>query len=177
MRKSWLHPQLSVLLAVLLLSPSAAWAVGPGKTDSAIPKAALSETQKILHVLNRLGFGPRPGDIERVRKMGLESWIEQQLDPASIPDIEMAQRLAGLETLKMTPAQTLVKYPPPQLLRGIERQLRMPLPWWMPLACPSDCKSVRTSTAPRVRITSARWGRKRFSARAPTLSASTSAGK
>ena len=123
MRKSWLHPQLSVLLAVLLLSPSAAWAVGPGKTDSAIPEAALSETQKILHVMNRLGFGPRPGDIERVRKMGLESWIEQQLDPASIPDIEMAQRLAGLETLKMTPAQTLVKYPPPQLLRGIERQL------------------------------------------------------
>ena len=38
-----------------------------------------------VHVLNRLGFGPRPGDIDRVAGMGVRAYIDQQLDPAALP--------------------------------------------------------------------------------------------
>jgi hypothetical protein len=44
----------------------------------------LSKDQEVLHALNRLTFGPRPGDVEAVRKMGLKKWIDQQLHPERI---------------------------------------------------------------------------------------------
>ncbi len=46
----------------------------------------LTEDQKILHLLNRAGFGPRPGDVERVRRMGIERYIEEQLHPEDLTD-------------------------------------------------------------------------------------------
>src|SRR4030088_399937 len=49
-----------------------------------LPITELSADEAILHALNRLAYGPRPGDLERVRQMGLEKWIEQQLNPNSI---------------------------------------------------------------------------------------------
>ncbi|HEX9203173.1 MAG TPA: DUF1800 family protein, partial [Vicinamibacteria bacterium] len=39
----------------------------------------------IVHVLNRLAYGPRPGDVERVQRIGLMRWIEQQLEPERLP--------------------------------------------------------------------------------------------
>ena len=62
------------------------------KTNNTTAKA-LSQDQKILHVLNRLGFGARPGDVERVKQTGLDKYIEQQLNPASIPDAELNAKL------------------------------------------------------------------------------------
>src|SRR5579864_6242279 len=50
------------------------------KQDSALkglPITELSADEAILHALNRLAYGPRPGDVERVRQMGLAKWIEQ----------------------------------------------------------------------------------------------------
>ncbi|HEV7798648.1 MAG TPA: DUF1800 family protein, partial [Pyrinomonadaceae bacterium] len=47
-------------------------------------KASLTEDQRILHVLNRLGFGARPGDVARVKAMGLDNYINQQLNPEKI---------------------------------------------------------------------------------------------
>ncbi|MGH7467153.1 MAG: DUF1800 domain-containing protein [Longimicrobiales bacterium] len=49
----------------------------------------------VVHVLNRLTFGPRPGDVERVRKMGIERWIDQQLHPETIKDSAGAAALVG----------------------------------------------------------------------------------
>lgn len=63
---------------------------------------ALTEEQKIVHVLNRLGFGPRPGDVERVQKLGLEKYIEQQLQPARINDDALQRKLAALTVLPMS---------------------------------------------------------------------------
>jgi uncharacterized protein (DUF1800 family) len=62
----------------------------------------LSEEQKIVHVLNRLGFGPRPGDVQRVTSMGLKAYIEQQLNPSSISDTDLDQKLSEYTTLKMS---------------------------------------------------------------------------
>ncbi|MCH7824015.1 MAG: DUF1800 domain-containing protein, partial [Acidobacteria bacterium] len=61
----------------------------------------LTENQKIIHVLNRLGFGPRLGDIERVKAMGIEAYIEEQLHPASIPDPLTDDMLADFTSLEM----------------------------------------------------------------------------
>ena len=51
----------------------------------AVTAAELSAPQQAAHVLNRLGYGARPGDIERVQQMGVQRYIEAQLDPASLP--------------------------------------------------------------------------------------------
>ena len=45
--------------------------------------SAMSPDQKLTHALNRLTFGARPGDLERVRAMGLTQWLDEQLHPES----------------------------------------------------------------------------------------------
>ena len=42
--------------------------------------------QQVRHALDRLGFGPRPGDVARVREMGVDRWIALQLAPDRVPD-------------------------------------------------------------------------------------------
>ena len=89
----------------------------------------LTEDQRILHVLNRLGFGARPGDVERVKAMGLENYINQQLNPASIADLNIEAKLKdkNLPTLTMTTAELYEKYPQPgQLLRQLQRRGDLP---------------------------------------------------
>jgi uncharacterized protein (DUF1800 family) len=60
---------------------------------------------EIVHVLNRITFGPRPGDVEAVQKMGLHNYIEQQLHPESIDDSAVDQQLAGFDLLQMSAQQ------------------------------------------------------------------------
>ena len=79
-----------------------------------LPVTGLSDDEAILHALNRLGFGPRPGDVERVRKMGLKNWIEQQLNPDTIDDSAMSARLEQFPTLKMSSAKLLEEFPQPK---------------------------------------------------------------
>ncbi len=88
-----------------------------------IPDTGLSEEQKILHALNRLGYGPRAGEVKRIKRIGIATYIEQQLQPETISDRSVERRLAQFETLTMKSTELLAAYPPPQLLRGIERQL------------------------------------------------------
>ena len=49
--------------------------------ENAVP--AKADARTITHVLNRIGFGPRPGDVERVQQMGLPAYIDQQLNPVA----------------------------------------------------------------------------------------------
>src|ERR1043166_6937164 len=76
----------------------------------------LKEDQRILHVLNRLGFGARPGDVARVKAMGLNNYINQQLNPQQINDAVADAKLKDLSTLNMTTAQLYEKFPQPGLL-------------------------------------------------------------
>jgi uncharacterized protein (DUF1800 family) len=96
----------------LLAAPPADSAVD-AKFKGNLPITELTEDQAILHALNRLAYGPRPGDVERIRKMGLEKWIDQQLHPESIDDSALDQRLEKYPTLKESAHQLLDKYPPP----------------------------------------------------------------
>ena len=84
-----------------------------------VPPAAaktLTEDQKILHVLNRLGFGARPGDLERVKKIGLDKYIDQQLNPSTIDDSVAEAKVKGLEIFNMSTAEVFEKYPNPGAL-------------------------------------------------------------
>jgi uncharacterized protein (DUF1800 family) len=94
------------------------------------PKAGaqkLTEEQRVVHVLNRLAFGARPGEVERVRKLGVEAYIEQQLNPSKLDDAALEARLRNFPTLGMSNGELLAKYPQPgQLLRRLERAGELP---------------------------------------------------
>src|SRR5215469_14768003 len=79
-----------------------------------LPITELSADEAILHALNRLAYGPRPGDIERVKQMGLAKWIEQQLNPNSIDDKAVEARLQDYPTLRMSTAKLIDEYPQPK---------------------------------------------------------------
>src|SRR5579884_4446196 len=79
-----------------------------------LPITELSEDEAILHALNRLAYGPRPGDVERIKQMGLAKWIDQQLHPESIDDHAMEARLEQYPTLKMSSAKLIEEYPRPK---------------------------------------------------------------
>jgi uncharacterized protein (DUF1800 family) len=95
---------------------------------AATPKAGrLGEEQRIVHVLNRLGFGARPGDVERVRRMGLDNYIEQQLNPGKLSDTLVEAKLKNFPTLSMSNTELLAKYPNPgQLIRRLQRSGELP---------------------------------------------------
>ena len=78
-----------------------------------LPIKELTEDEAIVHALNRLAYGARPGDVERVRQMGLERWIDEQLNPDSIDDSPLNARLEKYPTLGMSSRQLLEKFPPP----------------------------------------------------------------
>ena len=102
---------------------TAAPAVSPAVTQAApepppavrvtLPKTALSEDEQIMHALNRLAYGPRPGDVERVRAMGLSRWIERQLEPGRIPDERAESALKAFPTLAMPVPELVRGYPEP----------------------------------------------------------------
>ena len=66
---------------------------------------------KAIHVLDRLGFGPRPGDVERVNAMGVENYIHQQLFPETIEEpVELVQAINKLSIYALNPIQLVDKY-------------------------------------------------------------------
>ena len=82
----------------------------------------LASGQAFLHALNRLTFGPRPGDLERITSVGLKRWLNQQLHPGKLPESpQLAERLEPLETIRLSVDQTLHQYPSPQIIAAVAR--------------------------------------------------------
>jgi uncharacterized protein (DUF1800 family) len=79
-----------------------------------LPITDLTVDEAIQHALNRLAYGPRPSDVERLKKMGLAKWIDQQLNPKSLDDRAVEARLDAYPTLKMSTPQLLAEYPNPK---------------------------------------------------------------
>jgi uncharacterized protein (DUF1800 family) len=77
-----------------------------------LPIRELNEDEAILHALDRLGFGPRPGQVEQIKRTGLEDWIQAQLHPENIPDPVVDARLAQYPALALGAAALLDQYPP-----------------------------------------------------------------
>ena len=60
----------------------------------------ISKDRQVLHVLNRITFGPRPGDVDRVHRLGVEKWVRQQLQPHLIPEDSLVEaRLKPLASI------------------------------------------------------------------------------
>ncbi len=119
----------AILSLVALLASTFAAGISAQSMKAPVAKstAKLSEDQRILHVLNRLGFGARPGDVERVKAMGIDSYIAQQLWPEKIDDSASEAKLQNLETLRMSTAELYEKYPQPgQLLRQLQQRGALP---------------------------------------------------
>jgi len=83
------------------------------KFKGKLPITDLTEDQAILHAMNRLAYGPRPGDVAQVRKMGLEKWIEQQLHPETINDADLNLRLQRYPSLELSSKRLLEEFPHP----------------------------------------------------------------
>ncbi|HEX4231873.1 MAG TPA: DUF1800 domain-containing protein [Bryobacteraceae bacterium] len=88
----------------------------------------LSTDEQFHHALDRLTFGPRPGDLDRLRAIGLDRFIDEELHPERVPENPLLEeRLAPLETLRMSARDIYVHYPPPQLIRQVARgRARLP---------------------------------------------------
>ena len=109
-----------LLVAVLLV---------PGMTGIAVLSASgkkkppatsnMDERKRALHALQRLTFGPRPGDVERVTAMGVDRWIDLQLHPDKINDSLLDTRLASLRTLHMDTREIVENFPPPQVIKAV----------------------------------------------------------
>jgi len=92
---------IALIVAVVAISASAA----------TVPNDDLA----IIHVLNRSGFGARPGDLERVRSLGIQRYIDEQLRPERIADGGVTARLSGLVTIGLSSLQIADQFEIPQL--------------------------------------------------------------
>jgi uncharacterized protein (DUF1800 family) len=119
----------TTLCGLFLVLPFAARAkTRKPANDSRLFQKKLSKDAQILHALDRLTFGPRPGDVARVKKIGLKKWIFEQLHPDRMDENPVLEaRLQSLESLRMTPLEAVQHYPPPQMIRAIA-QGKQPLP-------------------------------------------------
>ncbi|HEY7568665.1 MAG TPA: DUF1800 family protein, partial [Gemmatimonadaceae bacterium] len=105
------------LLAVVLAFSVASLAALP------TVQRELSSDEQAIHVLNRLAFGPRPGDVQRVKAVGVDRWIAQQLDPRSIRNDANERLIAdAFPSVRLSASQLFDQAPPPNALR---RQARM----------------------------------------------------
>ena len=107
---SFLHKITALLMITAFVCPTILTAKD---TNQKGEKKSLTEAQKIIHVLNRLGFGVRAGDVEKVKAIGIDKYIEQQLNPASINDSAADAKVKNLNILTMSNEELFAKYPNP----------------------------------------------------------------
>ena len=92
--------------------------VAPAKTLKAQAGPPLTPDEKILQVLNRFTYGPRAGDLERVRAMGLNAWFIQQMNPSKIDDSALEARLASYPAMQLSLSQLMESYPSNNMIRA-----------------------------------------------------------
>ncbi len=125
-RAIWLASFFLILPAVSSTKPSKE--ADDAKRQAKLYQKKLSKDKQIVHALDRLTFGPKPGDSARVKKMGLKKWLDLQLHPDRIPENpDLEAKLQPLESLRMTPMEAGQHYPLPQMIRAIAAG-RQPLP-------------------------------------------------
>lgn len=128
------HGPLCAVLCLSLVVPPLPAESAAASTDSdkaakrsAYHSAELQSDARILHALNRFTFGPRPGDVDSVRKMGLEKWFDQQLHPASINPLDLNVRLAEFPAMQWSPEELLFRAPSNAIIRqAMDGKLSVP---------------------------------------------------
>ncbi|HEX3866114.1 MAG TPA: DUF1800 domain-containing protein [Gemmatimonadaceae bacterium] len=105
----------------------------------------LDANRQIRQALSRLTFGARPDDDARVRAMGLETWINQQLDPSSIPDPLVDRVLAEMETQHKSVVELIADHPDPQEVQQRFNRLRAAAGGGQVNLTPADSADLRHS--------------------------------
>jgi uncharacterized protein (DUF1800 family) len=100
------------ILAALSLAAVVVAKSKPKQSDAA------NEYRRAIHAVDRLTFGPRPGDADAIARSGVDNWIEQQLHPEKIDTSALQPRLATYRTLQMSPGEIAQNFPPNPLLKA-----------------------------------------------------------
>jgi uncharacterized protein (DUF1800 family) len=119
------------LLCGLMAVPQAAFA-GVSGAKATLPRrpvrqAPLTRRERVLQALNRFTFGPRPGEVEAVERMGLERWFIEQLRPETIDDSAFEQRMNQFPAMRLAQADLLQRFPSQAMVRMVEKR-NLPLP-------------------------------------------------
>ncbi|HSA56862.1 MAG TPA: DUF1800 domain-containing protein [Gemmatimonadaceae bacterium] len=112
-----------VVLAIGAAGTVSARSVSGTVRDVTSTLRELTEREQAVHVLNRLAFGPRPGDVERVMRVGVDRWVEAQLHPERVDDRQAARALAAFPLVQKSASELLRTYPPPGAVR-VQSRLR-----------------------------------------------------
>jgi len=119
------------LVALLVMPPGEAFAWGHKKKKqqpTAESTSPLTPDQRALHALNRLTFGPRPGDVAAVEAVGLDKWIDGQLNPETIDDSALEGRLAAYPAMRLSQHELVERFPSNAMIRQAEQGKRG-IPW------------------------------------------------
>ena len=117
---------LAVTLCAALNFPGAATAQS-ATSRPAYHSHSIQGDDRILHVLNRFTFGPRPGDLEAVRAMGLDKWFDQQLHPATLSHSDLDGRLAQYPAMQWSNEELLFRAPSNGIIRqAIDGKMSIP---------------------------------------------------
>src|SRR5437763_8165920 len=111
--------QLAPALAFAVVASALCAQVALARKNKETSSSQMPEQKRAMHALNRLTFGPRPGDTNRVMAMGVDNWIDQQLHPDKIDDHALEARLAPLRTLRMDTREIVENFPPDQVIKAV----------------------------------------------------------
>ncbi len=109
---------LSAILAFLCLACAVPQLLA-GRKDKEKPASGLKEEKRAVHALNRLTFGPRPGDVQQVMAIGVDRWIDLQLHPEKISDSALDARLVSLRVPHMSPHEIAEQFPDGALIKQV----------------------------------------------------------
>jgi len=116
----WTRVLAGCLILSMVQQPALLLAAAPGwhsKRASASPP--LTEEERATHALNRLTFGPRPGDLERIQAIGVKKWVEMQLNPEQIDDSLLQARLQSFPAMHLSQQDLLQTFPSGALIRAV----------------------------------------------------------
>src|SRR5205809_938247 len=111
--------QLALALALALAASALCAQMALAKKGKETSSSQMPEQKRAIHALNRLTFGPRPGDVNRVMAMGVDHWIDDQLHPEKIDDHALEARLAPLRTLRMDARKIVENFPPERAIKAV----------------------------------------------------------
>jgi uncharacterized protein (DUF1800 family) len=127
---------LALLLCAIIAAPPISYGQSASPVPSPINDATSAKTQhrpsyeagqvktgqlkgddRILQALNRFTFGPRPGDLDSVRTIGLDAWFEQQLHPQTLDETALNERLAQYPAMQWSVADLIYRVPSGAIIR------------------------------------------------------------
>lgn len=111
-----------MLSVSLVFASTPGWsevASGPANNHTPSNAGQIQGSDRIVHALNRFTFGPRPGEVEAVKAVGLDAWFEQQLHPATISDPALQSRLAQFPAMSWPTDVLLYRLPSNAILRQV----------------------------------------------------------